>query len=76
MSNLESGISNPRVRYLLTEAVRSLAPRRKKLNVATAAPPSIDSLADRVHKEVARDCDVVRTCGGGSEKALGSRSGK
>ena len=37
---------------LLAEAVRSLAPTLEKLNIASAAQVSIDTLADRMRSEV------------------------
>lgn len=47
-----SGEGDASVYKLVAEAVRSLQPTLTKLNIASAAEVSIDSLADRMQKEV------------------------
>lgn len=52
MDTLVSGEGDSPVYKLLAEAVRSLAPTLEKLNIASADQVQIDSLADRMRKEV------------------------
>jgi SAM-dependent methyltransferase len=52
MDALVSGEGDSPVYKLLAEAVRSLAPTLEKLNIASAAEVSIDTLADRMRSEV------------------------
>jgi SAM-dependent methyltransferase len=52
MDALVSGEEDSPVYRLLAEAVRSLAPTLEKLNIASAAQVSIDTLADRMRSEV------------------------
>ncbi len=47
-----SGEEDSPVYHLLAEAVRSLAPTLEKLNIASSAQVSIDTLADRMRNEV------------------------
>ena len=55
-----SGAADSPVYQLLAEAVRSLVPTLQKLNIASPAHVQIDSLADRIRKEVlARRAVVV-----------------
>jgi len=52
MDALVSGEVDSPVYRLLAEAVRSLVPTLEKLNIASAAQVSIDTLADRMRSEV------------------------
>ena len=50
--NLVSGEEDSPIYKLLAEGLRSLAPTLERLNIATATQVNIDSLADRMRKEV------------------------
>jgi ubiquinone/menaquinone biosynthesis C-methylase UbiE len=52
MDTLVSGERDSAVYKLLAEAVRSLGPRLEQVNIASAAQVKIDSLAERMRKEV------------------------
>lgn len=52
MDAIVSGQEDSPVYKLLAEAVRSLVPTLEKLNIASTAQVQIDSLADRMRKEV------------------------
>lgn len=60
---LVSGEENSPVYKLLAEAVRSLAPTLEKLNIASAAQVKIDSLADRMCREVVAKRGVAMSYG-------------
>lgn len=60
---LVSGEGDSPVYKLLAEAVSSLVPTLEKLNIASAAQVKIDSLADRMCKEVAAIRGVVMSYG-------------
>lgn len=60
---LVSGEEDSPVYKLLAEAVRSLAPTLEKLNIASAAQVKIDSLADRMRKEVVAKRAVAMSYG-------------
>lgn len=60
MDAVVSGAAESPVYRLLAEAVRSLVPTLQKLNIASPSHAQIDSLADRIRKEVlARRAVVV-----------------
>lgn len=63
MDALVSGEGDSPVYKLLAEAVRSLAPTLEKLNIASAAQLKIDSLADRMCKEVVAKRGVAMSYG-------------
>lgn len=63
MDALVSGEGDSPVYKLLAEAVRSLAPTLEKLNIASAAQVKIDSLADRMCKEVVAKRGVAMSYG-------------
>ena len=74
---LDSGLPSPRMRMdavvsgqddspvylLLAEAVRSVVPTLEKLNIASTAQVQIDSLADRMRKEVSARRGVAMSYG-------------
>jgi len=74
---LDSGLPTPRMRMdavvsgqddspvylLLAEAVRSVVPTLEKLNIASTAQVQIDSLADRMRKEVSAKRGVAMSYG-------------
>lgn len=60
---LVSGEENSPVYKLLAEAVRSLVPTLEKLNIASAAQVKIDSLADRMCREVVAKRGVAMSYG-------------
>lgn len=60
---LVSGEANSPIYKLLAEAVRSLIPTLEKLNIASAAQVRIDSLEDRMCKEVAAKRGVAMSYG-------------
>ena len=63
MDALVSGEANSPIYKLLAEAVRSLMPALEKLNIASAAQVRIDSLEDRMCKEVAAKRGVAMSYG-------------
>jgi SAM-dependent methyltransferase len=63
MDALVSGEGDSPVYELLAEAVRSLAPTLEKLNIASAAQVEVDSLADRMRKEVAAKRGIAMSYG-------------
>jgi hypothetical protein len=63
MDALVSGQEDSSVYKLLAEAVRTLVPTLEKLNIASAAEVQIDSLADRMRKEVAARRGVAMSYG-------------
>src|SRR5262249_54086652 len=60
---LVSGEGDSAVYQLLAEAVRSLGPTLEKSNIASAAEVNIDSLADRMCKEVVAKKAVAMSYG-------------
>jgi protein-L-isoaspartate O-methyltransferase len=63
MDAVVSGEAESPVYELLAEAVRSLVPTLQKLNIASPANVQIDSLADRIRKEVVARRAVVVSYG-------------
>jgi hypothetical protein len=63
MDALVSGQEDSSVYRLLAEAVRTLVPTLEKLNIASAAEVQIDSLADRMRKEVVARRGVAMSYG-------------
>ena len=63
MDALVSGEGDSPVYKLLAEALRSLAPTLEKLNIASATQVQIDSLADRMRKEVVSKRGVAMSYG-------------
>jgi ubiquinone/menaquinone biosynthesis C-methylase UbiE len=63
MDALVSGQEDSSVYKLLAEAVRTLVPTLEKLNIASAAEVQIDSLADRMCKEVVAKRGVAMSYG-------------
>ena len=63
MDALVSGEGDSPVYKLLAEALRSLAPTLEKLKIASAAQVQIDSLADRMRKEVVSKRGVAMSYG-------------
>jgi hypothetical protein len=63
MDALVSGLEDSSVYKLLAEAVRTLVPTLEKLNIASAAEVQIDSLADRMRKEVVARRGVAMSYG-------------
>ena len=58
-----SGEENSPVYKLLAEAVRSLLPTLEKLNIASAAHVQIETLANRMRKEVVANRAVAMSYG-------------
>ena len=63
MDTLVSGEPDSPVYKLLAEAVRSLAPTLEQLSIASAAQVKIDSLADRMRKEVVAKRGIAMSYG-------------
>ena len=63
MDTFISGEGESPVYKLLAEAIRSLAPTLEKLNIASATQIKIDSLADRMRKEVAAKRRIAMSYG-------------
>ena len=63
MDTLVSGEGDSPVYVLLAEAVRSLGPTLERLNIASAAEVKIDSLADRMRRDVAARRGVAMSYG-------------
>ena len=63
MDALVSGQEDSSVYRLLAEAVRTLVPTLEKLNIAAADEVQIDSLADRMRKEVVAKRGVAMSYG-------------
>jgi hypothetical protein len=63
VDTLVSGEGGSPVYTLLAEAVRSLVPTLEKLNIACAAQVKIDSLADRMRREVVAKRGIAMSYG-------------
>jgi len=63
VDTLVSGEGDSPVYKLVAEAVRSLAPTLEQLNIASAAQVKIDSLADRMRKEVVAKRGIAMSYG-------------
>jgi ubiquinone/menaquinone biosynthesis C-methylase UbiE len=63
MDTFVSGEENSPVYKLLAEAVRSLVPTLEKLNIASAAQVQIETLTDRMRKEVVEKRAVAMSYG-------------
>jgi tRNA nucleotidyltransferase (CCA-adding enzyme) len=63
MDALVSGEGDSPVYKLLAEALRSLAPTLERLNIASAAQLKVDSLADRMGKEVVAKRGIAMSYG-------------
>lgn len=63
MDTVVSGEEDSPVYKLLAEALRSLVPTLEKFNIATPAQVQIDSLADRLRKEVVRKRGLAMSYG-------------
>ena len=63
MDTLVSGEEESSVYKLLAEAVRSLIPTLERLNIASAAQVEIETLMDRMRKEVAAKRGVAMSYG-------------
>jgi hypothetical protein len=63
MDAIVSGEENSPVFALLGEAVRTLVPTLEKLNIASAAQVQIETLTDRMRKEVVAKRGVAMSYG-------------
>lgn len=63
MDTVVSGEEDSPVYKLLAEALRSLVPTLEKFNIATPAQVQINSLADRLRKEVVRKRGLAMSYG-------------
>lgn len=63
MDTLVSGHEDSPVYILMAEAMRTLMPTLEKLNIASASQVEVESLADRMRKEVAEKRGVVMSYG-------------
>jgi hypothetical protein len=63
VDTLVSGEGASPVYKLVAEAVRSLVPTLEKLNIASAAQVKIESLADRMRKEVVAKRGIAMSYG-------------
>lgn len=63
MDALVSGEEDSPVYKLLAKAVRTLVPKLEKLNIASAAQVRIETLTDRMRKEVLAKRGVVMSYG-------------